>query len=59
MQKTKIKVRVDLAIHADAREAAWLEVKNRRNNLSDVFDNDGEAKIDSLNMGLIKFGIQT
>ncbi len=59
MRKTRIEVRADLAAHADACEAARLEVEDGCNNLSDVADNDGEAEIDFPNVGLVEFGIQT
>lgn len=57
MQKIRIKVRADLAVCADAHEAAWLKVKDRCDNLSDMADNDGKVEIDSPNVGLIEFGI--
>lgn len=54
-----IEVRVNLTARAKTREVAWLEVKDGCNNLSDVTDNDREAEIDSLNMRLVEFDIQT
>ncbi len=57
MWKTRIEVRADLAAHADAREAARLEVEDGRDDLSDVADNDGKSEIDFPNVGLVEFGI--
>ncbi len=59
MRKTMIKVRADLVVRADAYKAAWLEVKDGRDDLFNVADNDKEAKIDSPNVGLVEFDIQT
>ncbi len=59
MRKTRIEVRTDLAARADTCEAARLEVENGHDDLSDVADNDGEAEIDSPNVGLLEFDIQT
>ncbi len=59
MRKTRIEVRADLAARADTREVARLEVEDGCDNLSDVADNDGEAEIESPNVGLVEFGIQT
>lgn len=59
VRKTRIEVRTDLARRANTCKAAQLEVENGRDNLSDMADNDGKAKIDSLNVGLVEFGIQT
>lgn len=57
MRKTRIEVRADFAAYTDACEAAWLKVGDRRNNLSDMVDNEKEAEIDSPNVGLVEFGI--
>lgn len=59
IQKTKIEVRGDFVIYADACKAGQLEVKDRRDNWSDVVDNDRKAEIYSLNVGLVRFIIQT
>ncbi len=59
MRKTRIEFKADLAASADARETARLEVEDGRDDLSDVVDNNGEAEIDSPNVGLVEFGIQT
>ena len=57
MRKTRLEVKADLTIRVNTYETAQLEVKNRCNNLSDMVDNNGEAKIDSSNMRLVEFGI--
>ena len=57
MQKTRIEVRTDLVICDDTYKAARLEVEDGCNNLSDMVDNNKEAKIDSPNVGLVEFGI--
>lgn len=57
MQKTKIKIRANLIVLADACKAAPLEVRNKCNNLVDVAKNNGETEIDFPNIRLVKFGI--
>lgn len=59
MQKTRIEVRADLAACTKACKTAPLQVEDERNNSFDGTDNDKEAKIDSPNMGLVEFDIQT
>ncbi len=59
MRKTKIEVKADFTAYADARKAAWLDVKDGRDNLSDMADNDGKAVIDFPNVELVEFDIQT
>lgn len=57
MQKPKIEVRADLVIHAKTYKAAQLEVKDGHDSLSNITNNNGQPKINFLNMGLVKFGI--
>ncbi len=57
MRKTRIEVRADLAARVDAREAARLKVKDGRDDLFDVADNNVEAEINPPNVGLVEFGI--
>ena len=59
MRKTKIEVRADIAARADARKAAWLAVDNWGDKTTDLADSNGEAKINSANIELVEFGVQT
>lgn len=57
MQKSRIEIRADFATHIDTCKMAWLEVEDERHNLSNMADNNREARIDSPNVGLVEFGI--
>ncbi len=59
MRKTSIKVKADIAAHADARKAARLTVNNWRNKTIDMANSNGEAEIDSINVNLAEFNVQT
>ena len=59
IRKTRIEVRADIAAYADARKAAQLAVDNWGNETTDMADNNRKAKINSANVELVKFGIQT
>lgn len=57
MRKTRIDVKVYFAAHANTCEAARLDIKDRHDNLSNITNNDGKAKIDSLNVEKVEFDI--
>lgn len=59
MEKTKIEIRANIAARADACKAARLAIDNWGNKTTDIAYSDGEAKIDSTNVELVKFGVQT
>ncbi len=59
MQKSRIEVKANITARTDARKTARLGVDNWRNEITDMADSDGEAKIDLTNMRLAKFSIHT
>ena len=59
MRKTRIKVRSNIAIHADARKVAQFAVDDWHDETTDIANSDGEAEIDPTNVGLAEFGVQT
>lgn len=58
MQKTRIEIRANIAIYADACKAAQLAVNNWSNKTIDIADNNRKAKIHFANVKLVKFCIQ-
>ena len=59
MQKTRIEIRADIAVHAIAHKAAQLVVDNWRNETTDMANSNGEAEIDPTNVELVKYGVYT
>ncbi len=59
IRKTKIEVRANIGAHADARQVARLVVDSWGNETTDMANSNGEAEINSINVELAKFGIQT
>lgn len=59
MQKTRIEVRTNFVARVDAYIAAQLKFKVEINNFSNVANINGKIKIDSPNIELVVFGIQT
>ncbi len=59
MWKTRIEVKPNITACANARKVARLVVDDWCNKTTDMTNSDGEAEIDSINMGLAEFGVQT
>lgn len=59
MRKTRIEVRADIAARANVREVARLVVDNWYDEMTDIADSNGDTEIDSTNMNLVEFSIQT
>ena len=59
MQKTRIEVWANIAAHTDSCKAAQLTVENWCNKMTNMANSNKEAEIDSINVILVEFRIQT
>ena len=59
IRKTSIKVRANIAIHADARKAARLIVNNWCNMIIDITNSNDETAINFTNVDLVEFRVIT
>lgn len=59
MKKTRIEVKANIIAQADAWEATRLIADDYCNVTINMADNNDEANIDSVNVDLLEFGVQT
>lgn len=59
MRKTRIKVRANIAARVDAWEITQLIANDWHNITTELAASDVDDKVDSLNVELLEFGIQT
>lgn len=57
IRKTKIKVKDNIIVYADACKAANLIADNKNNKINNITDSNNKANINSANVNLIKFEI--
>lgn len=57
MQKTRIEVKADIIIYANAWDIAWLADDNWYDTIIDLVDSDSDDEVNFLNIKLVKFGV--
>lgn len=59
MRKTKIEIKTNIAVYANAYKATQLAANNWCNKTTSMADSNREAEIDFTNIELAEFGVHT
>lgn len=59
MQKTRIEVRANIIVYADAHKAAQFAVDKWCNEMTDMANSNREAGMDFISMELVEFRVHT